>query len=120
MKFAIIMSFIFGGLIIGFLLSGDMRVKRYLLFTSAPFLVVLLFGVFLAFLRYNAEKHRDYAIVTIPVSGIKNSPEDGVKDAFVVHEGLKVKIEDGVDKWYRIRLEDGKVGWVLKAHVELI
>ncbi len=120
MKFAIFMSFIFGGLFIGFLLSRDMRVKRYLLFTSAPFFILLLFGVFMTFARYNAEKPRDYAVIVIPVSGVKNSPEEGVKDAFVVHEGLKVRIEDGVDKWYRIHLEDGKVGWVLKAHVELI
>lgn len=120
MKFAIYMSFIFGGLIIGFLLSGNMRIKRYLLFSSSPFLILLLFGVFMTFSRYNAEKQKDYAIITIPVSGIKNAPEEGVKDAFVVHEGLKVKIEDSVDKWYRIHLEDGKVGWVLKSHVELI
>jgi tetratricopeptide (TPR) repeat protein len=120
MKFAIIMSFMFAGLIIGFLLSGNMRAKRALLFTSTPFFVLLIFGVFMTIARYNAEKQRDYAVVTIPVTGIKNAPEEGSKDAFVVHEGLKVKIEDSVDKWYRVHLEDGKVGWVLKSHVELI
>ena len=120
MKFAIYMSFIFAGLIIGFLLSKNMRVKRYLLFSSAPVLLLLALGVFITFARFNVEKQREYAIVTIPVVGVKNAPEEGSKDAFVVHEGLKVKIEDSVDKWYRVHLEDGKVGWVLKTNVELI
>jgi tetratricopeptide (TPR) repeat protein len=120
MKFSIYMSFIFAGLVIGFLLSKNMTAKRYLLFSSAPFLLLLVFGIFITYARYNVEKQREYAIVTIPVVGVKNAPEEGSKDAFVIHEGLKVKIEDGVDKWYKVHLEDGKVGWVLKTNVELI
>jgi tetratricopeptide (TPR) repeat protein len=120
MKFAIYMSFIFGALIIGFLFVKSFTVKRYLLLSAVPFLLLLALAITMTFTRYNAEKQREYAIVTIPITGVKNAPEENSKDAFIIHEGLKVKVEDSVDQWYRIRLEDGKIGWVLKVQVELI
>jgi len=41
-------------------------------------------------------------------------------DAFVIHEGLKVRITDAVGEWVRIALPDGKVGWVLQTTAERI
>jgi len=32
---------------------------------------------------------------------------------FVIHEGLKVRLEDTLDDWVKIRLADGKIGWIL-------
>ena len=120
MKLAIYMSFIFGGLIIGFLFLQNIALKRYCIITAVPFFLAFIIALTLTFFRYNTEKQKDYAIVTTPITGVKNSPDDKSKDAFIIHEGLKVKIEDGVDQWCRIRLEDGKIGWILKSQIELI
>jgi tetratricopeptide (TPR) repeat protein len=52
------------------------------------------------------------AVVTATITTAKNSPDPKSSDAFVIHAGLKVRITDSIGQWIRIRLVDGKVGWV--------
>ena len=52
------------------------------------------------------------AIIIATVVTAKTSPDAGSADAFVIHEGLKVEIGDGVGDWLKITLSDGKVGWI--------
>jgi tetratricopeptide (TPR) repeat protein len=60
------------------------------------------------------------AIVMEPVVTVKNSPDAGSSDAFVLHNGVKVEIVDSVNDWIEIRLADGKVGWIELSTVERI
>jgi tetratricopeptide (TPR) repeat protein len=55
---------------------------------------------------------RNDAIVTTSVATAKTSPDPQSLDAFVIHEGLKVKLSDSVGDWVKIVLADGKVGWI--------
>jgi len=55
---------------------------------------------------------RNDAIVTTPVATAKTSPDSQSLDAFVIHEGLKVKLSDSLGDWVKIVLADGKVGWI--------
>ncbi|KAA6343197.1 hypothetical protein EZS27_009103 [termite gut metagenome] len=65
--------------------------------------------------------NRDKAIVISPGVTVRNTPSDSGTDLFVLHEGSKVIIGDGsMKEWKRIRLEDGKVGWVPAADIEII
>ncbi|MBP1657226.1 MAG: hypothetical protein H6Q31_1827 [Bacteroidetes bacterium] len=54
----------------------------------------------------------DEAIVTTAIVTVKNSPDRQSSDAFVLHAGVKVRITESIGEWVRIRLADGKVGWV--------
>jgi SH3-like domain-containing protein len=54
----------------------------------------------------------DEAIVTPAIVTVKNSPDRQSSDAFVLHAGVKVRITESIGEWVRIRLADGKVGWV--------
>jgi len=56
------------------------------------------------------DSHR--AIITSSLVNGKSSPDNSGSDLFVLHEGTKVSIEDGVGEWYEIRLSDGNKGWV--------
>jgi SH3-like domain-containing protein len=38
----------------------------------------------------------------------------------VKYEGLKVNLEDKLDNWVKIRLADGKVGWIENSLVKQI
>ncbi len=63
----------------------------------------------------------DEAIVMSPVSSVKSSPSAGsAKDLFVIHEGTKVKILDGVGDWKNISLADGRQGWMPGSALEVI
>jgi len=62
----------------------------------------------------------DEAVVIAGITTIKNSPDAASSDAFVLHAGVKVRITDSVNSWIKIRLADGKVGWMEKSAAEVI
>jgi uncharacterized membrane protein YhaH (DUF805 family) len=62
----------------------------------------------------------DEAVVIAVITTIKNSPDATSSDAFVIHAGVKVRITDSVSSWIKIRLADGKVGWMEKSAAEVI
>jgi hypothetical protein len=70
--------------------------------------------------KLNAVHDTHTAIVMDQIVTIKNSPDAKSSDAFVLHSGVKVAITDEVNEWYKIRLTDGKVGWVEKKAAEII
>lgn len=63
---------------------------------------------------------RSHAIVMAPVSGVKSSPDNQGKDLLVIHEGLKVEVIEEVGPWSRIKLADGRQGWVATQEIEYI
>jgi len=62
----------------------------------------------------------DEAIVLATLTTVKNSPDAKSSDAFVLHAGVKVRIIDSVNEWVKIRLADGKVGWMERGAAEQI
>lgn len=51
---------------------------------------------------------------------MKSSPDEKGTDVFVLHRGVKVEITDELSDWVKIRLADGKVGWMKKEMMEVI
>jgi tetratricopeptide (TPR) repeat protein len=111
---------VFAGIGILFFLTTSTSARKMLAVAEIP--VVLLFFIFSVFLfiRYQADSHRDYGVVVSPVIGAKPAPDSKETDSFVLHEGVKVKVEETDEQWYKIRLDDGKVGWILKNGIEII
>ena len=65
-------------------------------------------------------RNRTDAVITASVVTARTSPDAQSVDAFVAHEGLKVKLSDAVGEWMKIVLPDGKVGWVRMQDCERI
>jgi hypothetical protein len=65
-------------------------------------------------------RSRNDAVVTVSVVTAKTSPDAQSMDAFVVHEGLRVKLSDSVGGWVKVILPDGKVGWIRSQDCERI
>jgi len=38
----------------------------------------------------------------------------------VIHAGLKVQLIDHLGNWTKVRLADGKVGWLAEKEIEVI
>lgn len=62
----------------------------------------------------------DQAIITAGIVTVKNSPDIKSSDAFVLHGGVKVQVIDRYATWSKIRLADGKVGWMEAGSAEII
>ena len=106
--------------VIGFVLARSFRAKKATLLSGmasalALVLILLIFGA-----KLSALHRSDAAIVTANITTVKNSPDAKSSDAFVVHGGLKVQITDRVNEWVKIRLADGKVGWMENSAAEAI
>lgn len=77
--------------------------------------ILLLFTAVLLIVNLNREFNVKYAVIIEQEVVTKFSPDQNSKDAFVVHEGLKVRAEDTLTSWVKVKLIDGKVGWVRKT-----
>ena len=65
--------------------------------------------------------HRDEAIIMQPSVTVRSTPSESGTELFILHEGHKVKIKDNVmQDWKEIAIEDGKIGWIPTAAIEII
>lgn len=94
-----------------------LRIARLCALTTGVLLIPL--SAFLTAQIVDRQSHND-AIVTVSVVTAKTSPDAQGVDAFVVHEGLKVKLTDVVGEWVKMVLPDGKVGWIRAQQCERI
>ena len=74
----------------------------------------------LAFHQRSWEQSSQMAILMASTSFVKSAPDANASDLFMLHEGARLEILDQVGEWNKIRLEDGKVGWIEKESFEKI
>jgi tetratricopeptide (TPR) repeat protein len=101
-------------------LVGNFTVARFLRTLSIVSLIALIPITILLVTQIADSRTRNDAIVTATVSTAKTSPDTQSLDAFVINEGLKVKLSDAVGDWVKIVLADGKVGWIRSQDCERI
>ncbi len=86
--------------------------KRLFFIGSWLLLFVGLASVFFAFKQYSFIKNNQYAIIFAQETTVKSEPNLRSEEVFELHEGTKVKITETVNDWKKIRLTDGKIGWI--------
>ena len=60
------------------------------------------------------------AIICSEKSEVKNAPTMNSDNIFTLHEGTKVLVLDSVDNWKKIRIADGKIGWISYDEIQLL
>ena len=68
----------------------------------------------------NREINYKNGIVIEQAVTAKLSPDDKSSDAFVLHEGIKVRLEDNVNDWIVFALKIGKIGWLPEKDLRTI
>ena len=86
--------------------------QKVILFLGLGILVIFLIAISLLIVKINREETVISGVVVEQSITVKTSPDPQSTDAFVIHEGLKVNLEDQLEEWVKIRLADGKVGWI--------
>ena len=116
---------------IGALWCAALNGTIFLMIKSAAFRrVIFLFGIVCLLLcvlswvaiiqQYHHERDDQMAIILSPSVSVKSSPDAQSTDLFVLHEGVKVDILDAVGEWKKIRLADGKIGWMPADSLQVI
>lgn len=98
--------------LLAYFFSRSVTQQRISFFTGIGILVLLFLSVSLLAVKMNKEFNIKDGIIVETSITVKSAPDDTSKDEFTIHEGLKVRLEDKVDDWVKIRLTDGKIGWI--------
>ncbi len=87
--------------------------KKLFYFNTSLFMViVMVITLFFAYSNYQWHLKNREAIIFAPEITIKNAPTNTSDEVFELHEGTKVIILDELDNWSKIKIADGKVGWL--------
>ncbi|WP_373075411.1 SH3 domain-containing protein, partial [Zeaxanthinibacter enoshimensis] len=75
-------------------------------------LFLSLLCVVFAYTEYMDYQSDNPAIIFEEEVVVRAEPNQRSSEAFVLHEGTKVQALEELDGWQKIRLADGKTGWV--------
>ena len=107
-------------LLIFYFFAKTISQQKLILFSALGTIIILAVTVSLLIVKIKREQTHISGVVVEQSITVKTSPDIQSTDAFVIHEGLKVTLEDKLDEWIKIKLADGKVGWVENEGVEKI
>lgn len=83
-------------------------------------LVSMLLSVIFTFSSYNIKRSQHSAIVFSPSVEVKNAPTTSGEAIFELHEGTKVQLLDELKGWRKIKIANGKEGWIAESDVKEI
>ena len=94
--------------------------KRLYFTTSGISLLLLIFSIFITYNQYSQTIKNIEAIVFVKKTAVRNAPTFNSEEVFILHEGTKVMVLDAVDNWKKIKLVDGKQGWMIADEIKLL
>lgn len=104
-----------------YFLSFNVRIRKIAFSLGIVLLIVVVLNNLAAYSQYSELKTHAAAIVMDSSVSVKSSPSQSSTDLFLIHEGSKVEILDqSMEQWYEIKLEEGKRGWIPANTVEMI
>ena len=100
----------------------SMSSKRKIFYFNTTIFAVFLMAVtvIFAYSNHKTTQQSRSAIIFSSKSEIKNSPSLDGETVFELHEGTKVTVLDALASWKKIKLADGKIGWVNMADIKEI
>lgn len=116
----IIFIFLFVILFLVYYFAFSSMRKRMAFITSIAFLILACITLSLAFHKYSLDKKDRPAIVFAAESKVKSEPNSRSEESFELHEGTKVQILDTVNDWKKIKLADGKTGWMVSGDLKAL
>jgi len=103
-----------------FFFSRRIFIKKLGFFVGLGLLAGVILGNCFAYNQKIKLTHRNKAIIFVPTTTIKSSPDNSGTDLFILHEGTKVKVKNKLDNWNEIETADGNVGWIKNSEIEVI
>ena len=98
--------------------ASSSTVKRVAFIASFIALLIALVAVAFAFRQQSNQLNDQPAIVFAEKSSVRSGPKLSDEEVFILHEGTKVQILDEFDQWNKIRIADGKIGWLPSTDIK--
>lgn len=117
---AVALIIIFVLLYILFYYANSSTLKRWSFIGSILALFICIIAIVFAFIQRSNFKDLQPAIIFAEESSIKSEPNVSSQQVFVIHAGTKVNVLDQLDEWNKIKLADGKTGWIQKNELKLL
>jgi hypothetical protein len=104
-----------------YLFADAIWMRKAGFFGAIGLLLVFTLANFFAYAQKQSFLYRRGAIIMAPAATVRSTPAKQGTDLFILHEGTKVNIiDDAMKQWKRIRVADGKEGWVETSQIEVI
>ena len=94
--------------------------KRLAFIGSVTSIILACIALAFTFHNYNLVQKDNPAIVFAQESRVKSEPNLRSEESFRLHEGTKVQILDTVNNWKKIKLSDGKTGWISNEDIKAL
>lgn len=117
---SVILLWILAAFLFVFFGFRNILLRRIALVSGMLFGVLFVLSVVLYSTRLEELNARRSAVVMPDEVTVRSTPDASGIESFKVHEGLKVHIMETRDAFYRIRLADGKTGWISASALERI
>lgn len=114
--FVIVSVFLF----INYYLSNGPKTKRFSFTFGFAAIFLMIGSLTAAFHKFNLDKNNKPAIVFVQETRVRNEPNLRSEEAFRLHEGAKVQVLDTIENWKKIKLSDGKTGWISGSDIQLL
>ncbi|WP_405412023.1 tetratricopeptide repeat protein [Maribacter sp. Asnod1-A12] len=115
---AFMFAFVF--LYILFYYSNFTTRKRITFIGSLLSLFFCILTLTFAFIQRSDFDEYQPAIIFAEESLVKAEPNNNSSEVFIIHAGTKVNVLDQLDAWKKIKLTDGKTGWIKENELRLL
>ncbi|MGI9531865.1 tetratricopeptide repeat protein [Lutimonas sp.] len=119
-KIAVSLAFIFALLFLMYHFSYSTAKKRIYFITSILAVIFVTTSLFFAYRNKHYIDNNIEAIIFSPAAQVKNAPTTSSEVYFELHEGTKVLILETLDNWKKIKIADGKMGWIISDNLKEI
>lgn len=106
-------SFLFAILFLLYHFSYSSTSKRFYFITSAICALLAFITIAFSYQNYEYVKTNKRAIVFAQQTDVKSAPTLSSEVSFELHEGAEIKVLESLDNWKKIKLADGKIGWMV-------
>ena len=108
-------------LALAYLFANLVWLRKIGFFGGLFFVMIFLASNLFAWQQKKAFVFRSGAIIMRSAVNVKSTPSKNGTDLFILHEGTKVNITDATMRgWKKIRVADGKEGWIETKEIEII
>tara|TARA_B100000214_G_C23465910_1_gene400492 strand:+ start:64 stop:354 length:291 start_codon:yes stop_codon:yes gene_type:complete len=91
--------------------------KKYILYFLSVLLITLLY---ISFSSYQLHYNTSQAIIFSSSVNVNSAPTEKSKNLFSLHAGTKVTILDNIEDWIKIKIADGKNGWIKTTNCRIL